>query len=388
MSWGLDVRHTGDMPELIHPSQLDPRLTDLQRPQHSGFTAGLCRAVAERWMVDPLIVRLAVIALTFAGGVGVVLYGWGWLLTPREGDQPPVLRLLPTFGRWSLRTQGLVVAVSSLVMVLSLARQSGVAWGPVIIVAALAWGVARKRRRTSGTSTPAPGRVDVPSRGSDESVEQWRARVSAHGGSVLPTVDLYAPAAATTSATTPEARVGSRNSWWAALIILALTAAGAAIPVVLGLSPALLWALVAAAGTSAVLLLGWALSVRRRRLPGALLALALAGAVGTALLAMNHAQVSTVPLDTTSGGTAHYSFVGEAPAELDLTALVGDTTATVTIDATASVVRVRLSETPNSITVESDTINVVNRSPRGSTPGNIDLILDGDFSLVELDVVP
>lgn len=379
------------MPQLVHPSQLDPRLTDLQRSQHTGFTGGLCRAVAHRWKVDPLIVRLAVIALAFAGGLGIVLYGWGCLLTPRAGGQPPVLRLLPAFGRWSLRAQAAVVAVSSLVVILSLARQTGVAWGPVIVVAAIAWGVARRRRRTPEAVFPAPTTIDATSsvpRG-DETVEQWRSRLGAHGGSGLPTVDLYAPEPSSLSEAPGETRSASRTSWWAALAIVALTAAGATMPLALGVHPVILWSFVAATGTSAALLLVWAVTVRRRRLPGMLLALALAGAVVTGMLAVTHSQASTMPLDTATGGTAHYSFVGEAPVELDLTELPADTTASVTIDATASVVRVRLSAPPNSVRVRSATTRVDDvalRSP-GST-SELDLVIDGDFSVVGLEVVP
>lgn len=389
MPGAVTIRHTGDMPDLIHPSQLDPRLTDLQRPQHTGFTGGLCRAVAERWGVDPIIVRLAVIALAFAGGLGVVLYAWGCLLTPREGAQPPVLRWVPVFGRWSVRTQGLVVVVSSLVVVLSLARQTGVAWGPVIIVAAVAWAVARKRGNPPQDTGPAPvhevGVASQPVTG--ETIEQWRARLGAHGGSNLPTVDLYAPEQ-TPADSRSDDRATIRPSWWAALVIAVPTSAAAATPLLLGVSPAILWSFVAGTGTAAALLLVWSVVARRRHLPGALLALALAGAAGTSILAVTHAQASTTPLDQSTGGAAHYAFVGDASGTLDLTTLDTDTAATVTIDATASIVHVRLPGAPTSVTVNGDAINVVDQSPRGAaTSTQLELILDGGFSVVELEVV-
>ena len=45
------VDHTGVMPELVHPSQLDPRLADLQRPHHTGFTGGLKDQVTVRQLL-------------------------------------------------------------------------------------------------------------------------------------------------------------------------------------------------------------------------------------------------------------------------------------------------------------------------------------------------
>ncbi|MDO5736178.1 MAG: PspC domain-containing protein [Propionibacteriaceae bacterium] len=380
------------MPELVHPSQLDPRLADLQRPQHTGFTGGLCRALAERWRVDPIIVRLVAVALTLAGGVGIALYAWGWLLTPRVGGEPPILRWLPAFARWTRTTQLVIVGLSSLVLVLSSSAQTGIAWGPVIVVAALAWAMAR-RRQTNVAVPPrdpdAPSTSDVPADSSPadgETVEQWRARVGTHTGSPLPVVDLYAPAPARPIA---AERPAHRTSWLAAVVVLLLTSAAASVPFVLGMTPALLWASIAAGAMAGLSLLMWSLLARTRRMPAALLILALAGAVGSGMLAVSQSQASAVPVDVVSGEVARYSFVGEPDAQVDLTGLPADVATTITINATASVVLVRLDEAPNSIQVDSDTIHVEGPSSRGGiTTGKLDLIIDGDLSYVELEVAP
>ena len=380
------------MTNLVHPSQLDPRLADLQRPEHTGFTGGLCRALAQRWRVDPIIVRLAAIALTFAGGVGLALYGWGCLLTPRAGGQPPILRLVPAFGRWTTRTQALVVAISSLVLVLSIARQTGVSWGAVIIVGAVAWGVTRRRRRASHpwdppTGQPADDATPGAEPGPGETVEQWRARLVGHGGAPLPTVDLYAPPPV--SQPIPVTSTTPRTSWWAALAIVALMAVGGAVPLALGLEPLLLWSGVGATGTAAVMLLIWSLLARTRRLPGTLLVLALLGAAATGALAVSQSQALNLPLDQAVGGTAQYTFVGNSSASVDLTGLAADTPATVTIDATASVVNVQLAHQPASIVTNSDTIDVMVPSRGGpSTASQLTIIIEGDLSIVELDVTP
>ncbi|WP_158600690.1 PspC domain-containing protein [Tessaracoccus antarcticus] len=385
------------MPELVHPSQLDPRLADLQRPLHTGFSGGLCRALAERWRVDPVIVRLVTVALSLAGGVGIALYAWGCLLTPRVGGQAPILRWLPVFGRWSRTSQAIVIAVSSLVLVLSVARQTGVAWGPVIVVGALAWAMARRRRISGDVSagpppSPAPtwSPVAPVAPGPGESVEQWRARLSTHTGSPLPTVDLYAPEPTPDTALASPERAAHPTSWWGAIAVLLLTAAAATVPLILGMTPTLLWASVAAGGTAAVSLLVWALVARHRRMPGALLVVALTCAVGSGLLAVSDSQAaSTIPLDPTAGGTASYSFVGQADGQLDLTGLPSDTPATVTIDATASVVEVRLAAMPETVNVLTDTTHVEQPSYRGATTtSRLTLVIDGDFSVVELLVAP
>lgn len=381
------------MPELVHPAQLDPRLADLTRPPSTGVTGGLCRALAERWQVDPVIVRLVALALTFAGGVGIALYAWGWLLTPRVGGTPPILRWLPAFGTWPQRTQAIIVAVSSLVLVLSVARQTGVGWGPVIVVGALAWAMARRRRNATGSSSTTPSDSSSTAvqpnsaRGADESVEQWRARLSPHAGSPLPALDLYAPEALRQPPVPPTPKTRKRN-WWAAAAILLLMGVAACVPILLGLEPAILWSGIAASGTAAVLILLLSLIMRSRRLPVALLVLALVGAVGTGLLAVNHSAALNVPPVEITGENQYYEYFGEAPAELDLTALSVDEATTVSVDATASVVQIRLNEVPGSMQVLSDTIVVETSYSEGSnSTSQLELIVDGDFSVVEIEVV-
>ncbi len=380
------------MPELVHPGQLDPRLEGLERPEGTGLTGGLCRALAERWQVDPIIVRLVMVALTFAGGLGIALYAWGWLLTPRVGGTPPILRGLPAYGGWPRNTQAIIVAVSSLVLVLTLARQTGVAWGPVIVVGVLAWAMARRRRGFAHSPDAAQSdhatSVQPPSaRGADETVEQWRARLSSHAGTPLPAVDLYAPEVSA-APPRPSSRGASQStSWAAALLIVALSLGAGAAPFLTGLTPSLLWASLIATGTAAALILGWVLVARRRRLPPVLLVLALVGGAGTGYLASAHAAIPQ-PEVVAAGADPSYTFVGEIPADVDLTDM-DNQPASLTIDATASVVRIRLREIPGSIDVLSETIEVETNYPRSNLPvGEVTLMLDGDFSVVEVTVEP
>ena len=46
---------------------------------------GVCGGVAERWGLDPVLVRVGFVLLALIGGVGVVLYLAGWLLLPVAG---------------------------------------------------------------------------------------------------------------------------------------------------------------------------------------------------------------------------------------------------------------------------------------------------------------
>jgi phage shock protein PspC (stress-responsive transcriptional regulator) len=52
------------------------------RPDDGRWFAGVAAALARRWGVDPLLVRGGFVILTLFGGVGLLLYGLGWLFLP------------------------------------------------------------------------------------------------------------------------------------------------------------------------------------------------------------------------------------------------------------------------------------------------------------------
>jgi len=58
----------------------------LRRPLHDRMLAGVAAGIADYLGVDPTIVRIAIVVLTFIGGAGIPLYLAGWLLIPEEGS--------------------------------------------------------------------------------------------------------------------------------------------------------------------------------------------------------------------------------------------------------------------------------------------------------------
>jgi signal transduction histidine kinase/phage shock protein PspC (stress-responsive transcriptional regulator) len=61
--------------------------------------AGVASGWADRWRVEPTVVRAAVGLLTLAGGLGVVLYGAAAILST-DGIESPAPRALPSWDRW------------------------------------------------------------------------------------------------------------------------------------------------------------------------------------------------------------------------------------------------------------------------------------------------
>ena len=56
----------------------------LTRPRSGRWIAGVCAGVARRFGINPLIVRLLVVASVFLPGPQVIAYVALWILMPRE----------------------------------------------------------------------------------------------------------------------------------------------------------------------------------------------------------------------------------------------------------------------------------------------------------------
>ncbi|HYZ37437.1 MAG TPA: PspC domain-containing protein [Pseudonocardiaceae bacterium] len=50
--------------------------------------AGVAAAIARRYAIDPVLVRVAFVVTATWGGLGLLLYLLGWLVLPAEGNQP------------------------------------------------------------------------------------------------------------------------------------------------------------------------------------------------------------------------------------------------------------------------------------------------------------
>ncbi len=70
--------------------QAAPRRRLLRRPDH-GFVGGVAAGIAEHVRLDPRLVRGLFIALSFAGGLGLALYGAYWIVLPVQPDTTPRL---------------------------------------------------------------------------------------------------------------------------------------------------------------------------------------------------------------------------------------------------------------------------------------------------------
>ncbi|MBA2346691.1 MAG: PspC domain-containing protein [Solirubrobacterales bacterium] len=111
----------------------------LTRDPGAGLLGGVCAGLGRRLGLDPLLLRIVVIASSAAGGVGIVLYGLGWALLPKAASDEPGPRRAPGTATASLQV-GLGVAFLLASLLLTL-RQLGLwAGDPVVFPLVLAAG--------------------------------------------------------------------------------------------------------------------------------------------------------------------------------------------------------------------------------------------------------
>jgi signal transduction histidine kinase/phage shock protein PspC (stress-responsive transcriptional regulator) len=146
------------------PTAASPHREPLRRASSGRIIAGVCAGIGRHFGIDPLVARIAFIALATAGGMGIVLYGLAWLIVPVEGsDATKVERQGRGHGRGSIEVAiGIGLIVVSLLLTaraLGLLFSDVIAWPTALVAAgaALLW-----RQSLSATPAEAPETPAAP----------------------------------------------------------------------------------------------------------------------------------------------------------------------------------------------------------------------------------
>jgi phage shock protein PspC (stress-responsive transcriptional regulator) len=145
----------------------------LSRSRDDRMLAGVCGGLARASGIDPLVVRVAAVVLTMAGGTGALLYVVAWLLVPEDGSDR-------SLGQAALKEGGRdlaeVLAIASIALgVLLLLRATGIWFSDAVVWPfllagvglAVIWRQAGEDDRSSlkgVVGSPAAGPQDVRSR--------------------------------------------------------------------------------------------------------------------------------------------------------------------------------------------------------------------------------
>ncbi len=113
--------------------------TSVTRPREGRVLGGVCAGVGRAFGLDPIIVRILVVALVAAGGSGAVLYVVGWLLLPQEGEDESLAQAAVRDRRYDPAE---ILAVAAVVFgVLLLLRETGLWFGDGVVWPILLSGV-------------------------------------------------------------------------------------------------------------------------------------------------------------------------------------------------------------------------------------------------------
>lgn len=75
-----------------------------RRPRRGRKIAGVATGIANRYRIDPVLVRVAFVVAAIYGGAGVVLYLLGWLFLPEQDDEVSPIESMLGKGRSSMST--------------------------------------------------------------------------------------------------------------------------------------------------------------------------------------------------------------------------------------------------------------------------------------------
>jgi phage shock protein PspC (stress-responsive transcriptional regulator) len=129
----------------------------LHRNPRQKVVAGVCGGLGRYCDVDPVIFRIVLGVLAVTGGIGLIFYGFAWLLVPLEGEEENEARRL-----LSGRVEGpsliaLLLALVGCGLLLSMLHNGGmVTFAAMLSLSAIGFSVWSQHRRTT-TPEDAPG---------------------------------------------------------------------------------------------------------------------------------------------------------------------------------------------------------------------------------------
>ncbi|MEU3670653.1 PspC domain-containing protein [Streptomyces virginiae] len=133
----------------------------LRRSKRDKVLAGVCGGLGRYFDLDPVVFRIVLGVLAVTGGVGLIFYGFAWLLLPQDGEEDSEAKKLLT-GRVEGATLAAVfAALVGCALFLSMLDNGALAVFSVLVVLALGgasyWSQRRRQAAPPETEAPAPG---------------------------------------------------------------------------------------------------------------------------------------------------------------------------------------------------------------------------------------
>ncbi|MFJ7325628.1 PspC domain-containing protein [Streptomyces cyaneofuscatus] len=137
----------------------------LRRSPRQKVVAGVCGGLGRYCDVDPVIFRIVLGVLSATGGIGLIFYGFAWLLLPLEGEEENEARRLLSGRVDGASLVALLLALIGCGLFLSMLGNRGMlAFAALLSVAVVGCSVWTQSRTTSAPEDPAapPGTPAAP----------------------------------------------------------------------------------------------------------------------------------------------------------------------------------------------------------------------------------
>lgn len=161
-------------------------LPELRRSTTDAKVAGVCVMLADRWRIDPMLVRVAAILLALSSGIGLVLYAAAWIAIPPAGsDRALIDSVLPAARRRSRTVWIIALVIACVIAASALSGIVPFGIGPALVMGAVWYfGFYRPKQRTRvRRPQPPPVLAERPFSESTpftEAAAQWQERVQAY----------------------------------------------------------------------------------------------------------------------------------------------------------------------------------------------------------------
>lgn len=151
------------LPPDARPSDARP---PLRRSKRDKVLAGVCGGLGRYFDLDPVVFRIVLGVLAVTGGVGLIFYGFAWLLLPQEGEEDSEAKKMLT-GRVEGATLAAVfAALVGCALFLSMLDNGVLAVFSVLVILALGgasyWSQRRRTASPVEAEAPAPPETKAP----------------------------------------------------------------------------------------------------------------------------------------------------------------------------------------------------------------------------------
>lgn len=120
------------------------------RAPRQKVVAGVCGGLGRYCDLDPVIFRIVIVVLTLTGGIGLIFYGFAWLLVPVDGEYENELRRLLSGRVDGASLIAVLLALVGCGLFLSTLNNGGtLGFATMLSIAAIGAGVWSQRRRAT-----------------------------------------------------------------------------------------------------------------------------------------------------------------------------------------------------------------------------------------------